>query len=480
MIRTYGKSAGVLLAALVLAVPCVAEPARGTGGLTFGVVWYTRAPDDVTVARAAGRFQIGITGKEERIDQAKVKNHNPDFQWFVYNSATDNYVPPQRGAEEHAALAEAARARGWDPEEAYLHYAEDTRIVLDGDTLSIPGWPYGRARSPAEARIPVYAGNGSRRLANFSSPRSAQLYKEVICRLALATPFEGTNIYPDGIFLDNAGVRLFHYGKILSGGEVAEAGGAGIQSVAFQNWQWKKNLGPFLTSLKDTLETSAAWTPDRRRKRLMVNVSDIWHDSYVFRDIADILYLEFQYSPVRNFGRKAVQDAYLRDRMAADAGIATFYAAAVVRSVPGRGDMSYDAALLGNLAWHLVTRTERSIFFEKASHAPHTAGWDTLVWRGCLDTAARELGAATGPPFTIAEGMDRIRRSYVVKARRYEHGLALVRNRGAWDEGLGPETAVTVKLPFPMSPLLPSGLIATPVTEIPLRNGEGAVLLGSS
>ena len=123
-------------------------------------------------------------------------------------------------------------------------------------------------------------------------------------------------------------------------------------------------------------------------------------------------------------------------------------------------------ALLGNLAWHLVTRTERSIFFEKASHAPHTAGWDTLVWRGCLDTAARELGAATGPPFTIAEGMDRIHKSYVVKARRYERGLAVVRNRGAWDEGLGPETAVTVKLPFPMSPLLPSGLIASPVTEI--------------
>jgi len=478
VIWPYFKLAGVLLLAALFNTTSGLHAAAGKTGLIFGVVWYTRAPSDATVAWAAKRFQIGITGKDERIDQAAVKAHNSAFQWFVYNSITDNYVSPHRGADEHAGLFDLARQKGWDAEDAYLHYAEDTRLVLEGDTLFIPGWPHGRARSRAEARIPVYARDGSRRLVNFSTPRSAELNKEVISQLALDTPFQGTHIYANGIFLDNAAARLFHFGEILSGGEVQEAGGIGIQSPAFQKWQWNKNLGPFLTSLKDTLEHSEIWTRDHERKRLMINVSDVWDDSYVTRDTADILFLEFLYSPVRNLGLDAVNTAYVRDRLAADAGISTFYAAQVIHSVPKRGEMSRDAALLGNFAWYLVSRTDTSIFFEKGSNAPHTPGWDTMVWRGCLETAARELGQATGPPFAIAQGVDGAHNRYRVMARRYENGFALVRNRADWDQGLGPETAVAVKLPFPMTPVDASGRVGAPVTEIEIRNGEGAIVLG--
>ena len=480
MIWSPFSLAGYLLLAALQNTAFCSNPAPGKTGLIFGVVWYTRAPNDATVAWAAKRFQLGITGKEERIDQASVKAHNPDFRWFVYNSAIDNYVPPHPGSTEHEALVALAHAKGWDAEDAYLHYAEDTRVVIQGDTLFIPGWPHGRARSRADARVPVYAGDGSRRLVNFSTPRALQLEKELICRLALDTPFEGTHLYANGLFLDNAGARLFHTGTILSGGEVAEAGGINIQSFAFQKWHWTKNLGPFLTALKDTLEQSAEWTRDHERKRLMINVSDVWDDSYVTRDAADILFLEYQYSPVRNVGLDAVNTAYLRDRRAADARMATFYSASVVRVVPKRGEISYDAALLGNFAWYLVSRTDTSIFFEQGSYAPHILEWETLVWRGCLETAARELGRATGPPFAIADGQDPARNRYRVMARRYENGFAMVRNRVSEDQSLGPGTAVTVTLPFPMTPVDASGRIGAPVTKIEIRNGEGAIVLGRS
>jgi hypothetical protein len=472
------RPAGVLfLTAALVSVPAGGE-AGGRGNFKYGVVWYTRAPNEDVIALGAERFDLGVTGKET-IDQAAVKAHNPNFEWFVYNSVTDNYVPPHWGADENAALEKLARARGWDPEEAYLHYDEDTRLVLRGDTLFVRGWPHGTASSPTEARIPVY--EKDRRLVHFASPHALQLNKELIISLALDTPFEGTNIYPDGIFLDNGCAELFNFGDILSGGAVAEAGGVGIQSPAFQKWHWNNNLGPFLSSLRDTLDTSARWTRDHRPKRLMVNVANVWDDSYVTRHIAHILDLEFQYSPVRNTGLTAVDDAYHRDRLAADAGIATFYAATVVQSVPGRpGEISYASALLGNLAWYLVSRTETSIFFEMGSNAPHMAGWDTLTWRGCLDTAARQLGKYTGPPFTISQGTDPLHNQYVVKARRYENGMVLVRNRGDWKEGISPETAITVDLPRPMAPVSPSGRIGSPVQTVRLRNGEGAVLLGGS
>ena len=163
MVSPFGKLAGVLLLAAFFDTASGMSTAPGKTGCIFGVLWYTRAPNDATVAWAAERFQIGITGTDERLDQAEVKAHNPAFQWFAYNSVTDNYVPPHYGADEYAALMSLAHQKGWDPEDAYLHYAEDTRLVLEGDTLFIPGWPHGHARSRAQARIPVYAGDGSRR-----------------------------------------------------------------------------------------------------------------------------------------------------------------------------------------------------------------------------------------------------------------------------------------------------------------------------
>lgn len=466
------------LVVLFLAVVSTSSEGRvGWGDFKFGVIWYTR-PLDENVALCAERFEIGVTGHEP-FDQAGVKARNPDFQWFVYNSITDNYVPPNPRPDEHDALLALARKKGWDPEEAYLHYDEDTRLVLAKDTLLVPGWPHGTAKSPAEARVPVY--NSTRRLIHLATPRAAQLHKELIVGLALDAPFEGSNIYADGIFLDNSPAELFNYGKILSGGAVVEAGGLTIQSRAFQSWHWKKNLGPFLTSLKDTLETSASWTRDHRPKRLMINVANKWEDSYITLDVAHILALEFQYSPVRNAGLDAVLEAYRRDRMAADAGIATFYLANLARSVPGRkGELSYSSVMLGTLAWYLVTRTESSIYYALASSAPHLAGWDTLTWRGCNETSARQLGKYTGPPFVISQGTDPLGHRYTITARRYENGMALVRNRGSWDEELNPRSAVTVDLPMPMAPVSPAGRIGTPVPRVTLRNGEGAVFLGGS
>jgi hypothetical protein len=127
-----------------------------------------------------------------------------------------------------------------------------------------------------------------------------------------------------------------------------------------------------------------------------------------------------------------------------------------------------------------MTRTPSTLFYEMGTNVPNAAGWDTLTWRGCIDVANEQLGSPLGAPFTLAEGVDPLDNAYVVKARRYEHGLVVLRNRGDWDEGIEPETAVTVPLPAPMAPVAPSGRIGTVVQEIRLRNGGAALLLGDA
>jgi hypothetical protein len=453
----------------------MATAAGAATGLRHGVVWYTEASDAV-VQLAADRYTMGVTGKSFPANKLAMKALNPAFEWFVYNSGTDCYVPPFSDGE-HELLFSRAAARGWDGEDVYLHYFDDTRVVLQGDTLFLPGWGGGSAVDPADARIPVYNKNLSRRLANFSTPNSAQLYREVLVEIAFGTPFQGSTVYPDGIFLDNAAFRLFNQGDIVSGGHVAEAPGHPlVTSFQFQDWHWNQNLGPFLTSLKDTLETASAWSADGKRKRLMINVADIWDDSYVSRDAADVLFMEFLYNPVRNYGVNLVSEAYRRDSLAAGAGIACFYAATMTRSLGG-SSLTYAETLAGNLAWYLISRTPGTVFFEFANATPNVAGWDTLTWRGVLDAADAEFGAASGDPFVLAQGTDPLGNPYTVTARNYGGGMAVIRNRGNFSEGIEPETAVAVSLPRPLAPVAPSGEAGDAVESITLRNGQAAILL---
>ena len=481
----------ILLLALWAVAPGVTHAGTTTpastlavGGLRHGVIWYGPAPSDAVRQTAAARYSVGITGKGERsdVDKPIIKSLNPEFRWFVYNSGTDNYVVAHPTAPgEHDLLVSVATQHGWDPEDGYLHFYDDTLVALDGDTLFVPGWGGGSAANGAAARIPVYYADMSRRLVHFSTRRASQLHKEVFIRLAFDTPFSNSTLYPDGIFVDNAAFALYNFGTVLSGGRVRETPGyLRLGSPEFGSWHWNSSLGPFLTALKDSLQTSASWSRDGQRKFLMINVTSAWDDSYASRDVADVLFLEYQYNPVRAFGSTAVDDAHRRDVLAASAGITTFYSAVMTRSVAGRAaEFTYAQTLLGNLAWYLVTRTDNTLFFPMGTSLPAAAGWDTLSWRGCFDVANERLGRAVGAPYTLAQGVDPVGNSYVVKARRYENGLAVVRNRGDWNQGIEVETAVSVPLPQSLLPVDPAGNLGSPVQSMRLRNGQGALFLAS-
>ena len=458
-------------------------PSEAAARPRHGMIWYVGATNPANRTLAARRYEVGVTGREENdFEKEEIHSLNPSFRWFVYNSGTDNYVPPSTGGLEEYTLSNSiCRTKGWDPEIAYMHYRDDTRIVLEGDTLFIPGWGAGSATRADQSRVPVYYKNLTRRLVNVSTPESKALTRAVMVQLAFGKPFQGTSLYADGIFLDNTGAALYSSGDVLSGGHVLEAKGyAQIGSAEFRSWYWNDNLGPFLTSLKDTLEASASWTKDHKRKYLMINCSNAWDDSYASRDVADILFLEFQYNPVRNCGLKAIDEAYRRDALAAQAGITSFYSANMTSSVSGHpGSYTPEETMLGNLCWFLMTRTPLTLFFQQGTNSPQTDEWDQLTWIGAMDVADRQLGEAVGAPYTLTQGTDPMGHPYEVKARRYENGLVVLRNRGEWNEGIEPETAVEVTLPALLAPVSAKGSIGKAVSRVSLRNGQGAIFLGS-
>ena len=471
----------LLFCSLVTLVGTGWGPALANAKLVHGVLWYGKAPDSAPLEKAALRYTVGVTGKNDASDPDKIeiKTLNPQFEWYVYNSGTDNYVPPKASTEEYDALVNLARSRGLDPEIAYLHYWDDTHLVLEGDTLFLPGWGGGSATDPAQSRVPVYYKNLTRRVCNFSSPKAAAIHRQAMVSLAFDTPFSGSNIYPDGIFLDNSAGALFNFGSILSGGHVRETPfHLLIGSKEFSDWWWSQNLGPYLASLKDTLDTSARWSKDGREKRLMINVSNIWLDDYVAKDVTDVYAMEFQYNPVRSFGLTAIPESHRHDALGALIGQRSFYMATNTRTVVGQpGSYTLPEIMLGNLCWFLLSRTSQSIFFQQGSNSPVVEDWESLTWIGAMDVADRFLGEAVGEPYVLAEGTDPLGYPYRIHAREYQAGFVVLRNRGSWDESIEAKTAVNAPLPRWLQPISPEGAAGPLVDSVTLRNGQGALFI---
>jgi len=418
-------------------------------------------------ALVAQRYSMAMGGLRAGPNVVDIKALNPNFQFQVYNSSTDNYVP----SDEDDLTAVIAAEHGTDAEECYIHYMDDTRIRIQNQEIFIPGWPDGSAATEAEARVVVYYANKTRRATGFSTFLARQINKEVVLGTTVDLAFTGTTLYPDGICLDNSPWKLGNLGTVLEGGHIAEDPAHSVAgTTAFQNWRWP-GFGTFLHEMRDTLHLMG--------KGLTINVSSYWSDDYATYGVADFVYLEFIYDPVRNFGLNAIPQAWQRDQLAEAAGIRTIYAPAPKRNDPGfEGEITYGQALLGGLAWNLMTRTPQSLLFICGTADPGNAGWDTLTWRGCIEVAKNQLGLPSGDPYLFAEGTDPLGNPYRIYARDYDNGLVLLRNRGNWNQGIEPETAVPVPLPSPLAPVSPEGEIGTAVTTISLRNGTGAILLG--
>ena len=111
--QSLGGRSCILLATLV---GLFCNPGVGFCNLNHGLLWYSGAANDQIRQLAAERYEIGITGSNGSTDYEKplIVSMNPSFRWFVYNSGTDNYVPPNTlGLAEYNLLNSICAQRGW-------------------------------------------------------------------------------------------------------------------------------------------------------------------------------------------------------------------------------------------------------------------------------------------------------------------------------------------------------------------------------
>ncbi len=456
----------IVLAVIILAVRVNAQ-SLSPNNYFHALVHYSEA-DCATPAQEttiAYRYSFILDGGCSK-DMNSIKGLNPNTIWAFYNSGTDNDVP---GAE-HSYVINTAKARGIDPEDNYLHYYRDTQVSLGGQTLNIPGWGGGSAAAESLARVPLYW-NG-RVAVNFGSPNGRQLHKEYMVS-QFKTKDPSTNYYFDCIFLDNSsdGV-LYNFGGIISGGEIAEhPTHAQIGSTEFNAWHGT-NLKLFFAALRDTLRLGPQWSPDGKVKYLSAN------GSLNSAGLIDWAVDEYNLSPIRNW-LTWIEAAIQINKNNWLQKTKIFYESRITTEVNGRsGKISYAQGILDNLATHYLVRTDSSNMFMSGPYQVYIPGWDTLVWRGCMDY---DIGDALGdynPNFF--SGVDGKGYTFRVLSRQYQGALVLVRPRGDYNQDFDDATIVNVPLGGSYRPLNPNGTLGASTTSIPMRNGQGAILIPST
>jgi len=438
----------------------------------------------------ASRFEFADSVNPYNISE--IKQRNSRFYTLIHNSLSDNFVVPVPGSstEEHEWLQAHAAEYGADPEDVYLHFWTDTEVTLEGQDIIVPGWQPGSPKPGAtgatrdEARVPVYYKSLARRATNLSTPQLRALNR-AYNMASVAQPIAG-NFYWEGFFFDNAGnhpliVTIVTSGMYPDGGQIAEhPTRAVVNSTTFQDWYWYQGIGLFMQEFRQWI----LQRPDDRGGRqlkIVPNVYNIpylnspeWDRSYVDFHPADTLFQEFEVNPTRDALREYPAIVFRQNTVAQAQDIDLFQPGlSMTAAPPAQGSFSDDEALVNSVSLHWVTRTPNVLILGHQVNAVLKAGWEQNT-KGIFDV---DLGPALGDPYVLATGTDQHEPgyAYIVYARNFACGLAIVRERGGSNEDFDPTTQIAVQLPGSFIPMDADGNAQTPTDHWILRNGQGQI-----
>jgi hypothetical protein len=389
------------------------------------------------------------------------------------------------GEGEHLALREFCAARGIDPEDAYLHFADDTVVRLYEGDLFVPAWSAAdpaasRARSPG-------AGYGPRYLFHAASPCLQEWVAERI-RTDLHPP---SGAGRDGAFFDEMNphfiehfARAGAYDGIASGGHIREFDGAA--------WNSREATARFVDGVAAALraiDERLGADPEVHREPapaghhlLLVNVGD-YFDGWIpeltrWAEAGDGLLTEFliregavnlaplAWDVMRDLGEAGKVFVAAQGAFAPPAGLS-----------PGLYASTEDRHVMFCLAFYWLGRYPGSTYYSLSYHDGYTT-----VRERWVAAQERDLGAPDGEYFEWSAGTDGNGKPYVIYGRRYGRALVLLRPtaRSDWDY-VGRFGDDTVSPPHALDAayriLGPDGTLGDARREIALRNAEAAVLV---
>ena len=400
-----------------------------------------------------------------------IKSRRPSLRFIKYRLLETIPV----GAE-HDALRTLCERVGLSGESAYLHYAEDTRIEVSGNTKAIRGWPSGTATAESDSRIQIFMWDRWRYVVNPSSPCAKRYLAERSVN-DVATQPNGLRF--DGIFIDEATVPDRLAGplpKTVAGGRIAEYGNRTRDAVTAESL-YTRELRQLYRDVRMAVASS------REPGILYPNTA-----SYVTRGVVDVALatdgvltevLSVEGQPYGGRGEEVLWD-FARD---IDKGGKIFIFTQGTAKPPtdlGYGPSNYRTAqerhdMYSLTSYWMARRSARTFYAMAPRWQPLASFW--------VKAQEADLGRPMGEPRIWKEDLvagDEIGQGYRVSRREFERAIVVFRSRVDWNErNFRSYAAKTPPLPLGgcYQLLAADGSLGPPITTVQLALAEGAALM---
>ena len=385
---------------------------------------------------------------------------NPNIPFYEYK--TDLTFGTSTSDQQYLDLVAFASAGGYNLEDAFVHFSEDTVIdVYSSGQVSITGCPVTPVQS---CRAMTSIWTSDRWIVNVKSDL-AKNFRAYQFNLITTTPSPGGNVL-EGLFLDEHPYFPHEIGnaQLVSGGGILEYGGVSIDDVGNQgvSGPYYADVNNFLAAIENGMQ------PD---KKLIPN-----HAEYCVRPeaigqslAASGAFFEFMLDQYREKYR--VVEMWDTGNQLMSAG------KIVVFSTRQRGDSQRsDRNKITELAMYYLGKDVEN----KLAYFDILGGWNHPYTYHWIYAQEVDIGTPTSDYYIYQTGTDPNGWNYDIFARNFTKALVLFRPSESWAYTTYDDTTmVTVNLPEIMTPIDGDGNPLTPLNQIILRNAEGAILLSS-
>jgi uncharacterized repeat protein (TIGR01451 family) len=371
-------------------------------------------------------------------------------------------------------------ANGYDYENCFLHYYDDTHVPLGnddtGDTL-IRGWGGGTAAARADARVQCNPWDHAAYVYNSADPGLRAFMRARSLRyMQQGTPGEG--YAPDGLMVDTINPRTDAVDLLeepISGGRVVEFGNRGIHDAAAISW-WNQNVSGLIAEANEGMGHNHA-VGDRI---MLPNIAE-----YTFTTAAPSYYTAADGA----FTELWINETLPREPQAWDmaANIAAMgkylvYAQATYRAPsnitsPGNYPSVMDRHQMYHVASYWMAKQGNSTYL----HQKPPSSSDPLFWtplsRWWIKAREYDIGIPTGSYQVWQQGTDTAGQQYTIYRRDYTRAVILSRPRVGWTYSDYTTRSQTYNLGGEFRLLRPDGTLGSAITSIGLAMGEAVVLI---
>ena len=439
--------------------------------------WSNNYPgyDPAEIGWGAKHYDALITGYND-----EVKLYNPFAEIYRYrlDLSIINDMPGSIYEEIYNDMILFAQQNGYNLEDIFLHFSEDTTVFLDFRTkpdvqVVIPGCPMTKTEA---CRVQTSVWDNARWAINPDSVLAKNFYAyEWNLMTSELTP--GGNVF-DGLFLDEHPFFPSGSTSIISGGGLLEYGGITWGNSGFGNLYYP-SVDSFLLAQNNGMSPEKKLIPNHAE---YCTRSEAMSQSFS----ADGAWFEFMLDPNRQ--RIGVVEMWDKARQLMDSGKIVVYSTRQKGAGNPDGMNYYPAgytsgsyaspgarAQIMELAMYYLGKDREN----KLAYFDILGAWTVPYVQSWTYAQEVDIGIAVGDYYIFQTGTDPAGNGYTIYARDFEKAIVLVRPKGNWNQDIfGDSTAVNVNLGGNYYIVYADGSISVnPVATINLRNSEGSILL---